>query len=120
MQHTALSQYGELCAVEQSPANTSPHPPQRIATSATHEASHPTVQHIGLNEQTLSQHDESAHPGAAWGMRQLSTAFLHTGFCAQNVSAAATQDASHVTPQQNASLLHTAVQHETEEHPGAA
>jgi len=78
------------------------------------------VQQLGSKAQTLSQHDASSHPGSGCTTTQLPVASLQTGFAAQNVPAAATHDASHVTPQQNGSLLQTELQQVAEEHPGKA
>ena len=117
-QQTASLQAGELWAARQFPANGSPHPSHADGTRATHGASHANWQHSGRRVHTASQQAGLEQPGVSCGIKQLKVDVSQFGCSPQNPFAAATHERSHVTPQQNGSLVQTKLQQRIETQPG--
>jgi hypothetical protein len=116
LQHDESLHAGLSCAVQQSPAHSSPHStPQRSGQSVlawlAHVVSHPASQHTGSAAHTTAQQDSSSHAGARCASQQLPVALPHVGTASGHEACAiCTHTSSQAVSQQKTSCWHTEMQ----------
>lgn len=116
---------GLPCGKKQLPDSMSPQPLQRLSARVTQSASQPMSQQLGSTVHTLPQQASSEQPGFGWTAKQLPLAVEQTvlkvgfGVSAQFEAAIWVQVKSHVTRQQNPSMVQTLSQQTKSLQPGA-